>query len=141
MSVFCVVMCAIDSLWISLLCSLPFSKIPLTEKGLATVKVNPPFVKSFQAIKLGGVFLANRDHLFILILTVGAFGIINTEVGVIGILPYIADHFDISISKAGWLVSLFALTVSLSGPTMPLLFSGINRKKAMLLVLGIFRVK
>ena len=58
--------------------------------------------------------------------------------GVIGILPYIADHFHISVSKAGWLVSLFALTVAMSGPTMPLLFSGINRKKAMLLVLGIF---
>ncbi|AZV43356.1 arabinose ABC transporter permease [Peribacillus asahii] len=36
------------------------------------------------------------------------------------------------------MVSLFALTVAVSGPTMPLLFSGINRKKAMLLVLGIF---
>ena len=89
-------------------------------------------------MKIGGVFLAKRDHLLIFILTIGAFGIINTEMGVIGILPYIADHFHISISKAGWLVSLFALTVSISGPTMPLLFSGINRKKAMLLVLGIF---
>jgi DHA1 family inner membrane transport protein len=35
-------------------------------------------------------------------------------------------------------VSLFALTIAVSGPTMPLLFSGINRKKVMLLVLGVF---
>ncbi|MFD1774839.1 MFS transporter [Paenibacillus rhizophilus] len=82
--------------------------------------------------------MSKRNNLLILILTIGAFGIINTEMGVIGILPYIADHFHISISKAGWLVSLFALTVSITGPTMPLLFSGMNRKKAMLLVLGIF---
>ncbi|MFL0498381.1 MFS transporter [Priestia megaterium] len=82
--------------------------------------------------------MSKQNKLLIFILTVGAFGIINTEMGVIGILPYIADHFHVSVSKAGLLVSLFALTVAISGPTMPLLFSGINRKKAMLLVLGIF---
>lgn len=82
--------------------------------------------------------MSKRNSLLIFILTIGAFGIINTEMGVIGILPNIADHFHISVPKAGWLVSLFALTVSISGPTMPLLFSRINRKKAMLLVLGIF---
>jgi predicted MFS family arabinose efflux permease len=53
-------------------------------------------------------------------------------------LPTIADHFHVSISKAGLLVSLFALAVAVSGPTMPLLFSGMNRKKVMLLVLGVF---
>ncbi|MEH7109509.1 MFS transporter [Bacillus sp. JJ1764] len=78
------------------------------------------------------------NHLLIFILTVGVFGILNTEMGVIGILPAIADHFHISISKAGWLVSVFALVVAAAGPTMPLLFSGINRKKVMLLVLGVF---
>ncbi|HDR8196693.1 MFS transporter [Bacillus thuringiensis] len=82
--------------------------------------------------------MSNRKNLLLFILTLGSFGIINTEMGVIGILPYIADYFHISVSKAGWLVSLFALTVSISGPTMPLLFSGVNRKKAMLFVLGIF---
>ncbi|WP_419883543.1 MFS transporter [Peribacillus sp. B-H-3] len=82
--------------------------------------------------------MSKQNTLLIIVLTLGAFGIINTEMGVIGLLPYIADHFHISVSKAGWLVSLFALTVSISGPTMPLLFSGVNRKKAMLLVLGIF---
>ncbi|SDN09697.1 Predicted arabinose efflux permease, MFS family [Fictibacillus solisalsi] len=82
--------------------------------------------------------MTKRNHLLVFILILGAFGIINTEMGVIGILPYIADHFHVSVSKAGLLVSLFALVVAVSGPTMPLLFSGINRKKAMLLVLGIF---
>ncbi|MDR4926094.1 MFS transporter [Peribacillus simplex] len=82
--------------------------------------------------------MSKRNNLLIFTLTLGAFGIINTEMGVIGILPYIADHFHISVSKAGLLVSLFALTVTISGPTMPLLFSGINRKKAMLFVLGVF---
>ena len=84
--------------------------------------------------------MIKQNNLLIFILTVGVFGILTTEMGVIGVLPLIAEHFDISVSKAGLLVSLFALAVAISGPIMPLLFSGINRKKVMLLVLGIFVV-
>lgn len=79
-----------------------------------------------------------QNNMLIFILTVGVFGILTTEMGVVGILPLIAEHFQISVSKAGLLVSLFALAVAISGPIMPLLFSGLNRKKVMLLVLGIF---
>ncbi|MGC6589792.1 MFS transporter [Paenibacillus sp. Dod16] len=79
-----------------------------------------------------------RTNLLIFILTFGVFGILNTEMGVIGIMPLIADDFNVSITKAGLIVSLFALAVAISGPTLPLLFSGMNRKKVMLLVLGIF---
>lgn len=82
--------------------------------------------------------MAKRMNLVIFILTVGVFGILTTEMGVIGVLPAIADHYQISVSKAGLLVSLFALAVAVSGPILPLLFSGLNRKKVMLLVLGIF---
>lgn len=76
----------------------------------------------------------------VLILTIGVFSIINTEMGVIGILPLIAERYQIGIATAGWLVGLFALAVSVSGPTMPLVFSGVDRKKAMLLVLGMFMI-
>lgn len=79
-----------------------------------------------------------RNNLLIYILAVGIFGIINTEMGVIGILPSIADHFQVSVSKAGLLVSVFALVVAISAPIMPLLFSGINRKTVMLMGLGVF---
>ena len=72
------------------------------------------------------------------ILTTGVFGIINTEMGVIGILPLIAETFHVTVPEAGWTVSVFALAVALSAPVMPLLFSGINRIKVMLLALGIF---
>ncbi|AFH60552.1 MFS transporter [Paenibacillus mucilaginosus K02] len=81
---------------------------------------------------------AERKNLLVLILAVGVFGILNTEMGVIGVLPLIADKFNVSISSAGLVVSLFALAVALSGPTMPLLFSRMNRKTTMLLVLGVF---
>lgn len=76
--------------------------------------------------------------LLVFILTAGVFGIINTEMGVIGILPLIAEHFHVTVPEGGWTVSIFALVVAISAPIMPLLFSGINRKKVMLLALGVF---
>ena len=79
-----------------------------------------------------------NKKLLIFILTIGVFGILNTEMGVIGLLPTIAEQFNVSVSTAGLLVSMFALAIAISGPVMPLLFSGINRKKVMLIVLGVF---
>lgn len=81
-----------------------------------------------------------RNNLLILLLSFGVFGILNTEIGVVGILPLLADYYHISVAKAGQLVSLFALMVAISGPVMPMLLSGINRKMIMLLSLGIFVV-
>lgn len=82
--------------------------------------------------------MSKKNLLLVLILTAGVFGIINTEMGVIGILPALAERYHVSVSQAGLLVSGFALAVAVAGPTMPLLFSGMNRKKVMLLVLGVF---
>lgn len=82
--------------------------------------------------------MTKRNNLFIFILTIGVFAILNTEMGVIGILPMIAEHFQVSITEAGLLVGLFALAVAISGPIMPMLLSGINRKTVMILVLSIF---
>ncbi len=77
-------------------------------------------------------------RLLVFILAVGVFGILNTEMGVVGILPQVAEVYGVSITQAGLLVSGFALVVAFAGPTMPLLFSRVNRKTVMLLALGIF---
>lgn len=76
--------------------------------------------------------------ILVFILTLGVFGIINTEMGVVGILPLIAETFQVTVPDAGWTVSVFALVVAFSGPVMPPLFSGFNRKAVMLLSSGIF---
>ena len=83
---------------------------------------------------------ALKSKRMLLILTLGVFSIINTEMGVVGILPMLAEHYQVSITEAGLFVSLFALAVAISGPVMPLLFSGVNRKKLMVIVLGMFFV-
>lgn len=79
-----------------------------------------------------------KCKLLIPLLTLGVFGIINTEMGIIGILPLIARQFNVSVPSAGLLVSGFALVVAFAGPTMPLFFSKMNRKHVMMLSLGIF---
>lgn len=84
--------------------------------------------------------MKKNSSLLIFILTFGVFGILNTEMGIVGILPLIARQFDVSIAGAGWLVSGFALVVAVAGPTMPLLCSRMNRKTLMLTAGGIFIV-
>ncbi len=82
----------------------------------------------------------NKSSFIIFILAFGIFGIVNTEMGFIGILPHLTDRFDISLSQAGLLVSLFALAVAISGLFMPLLLSGINSKILMLIAMGLFTI-
>jgi predicted MFS family arabinose efflux permease len=68
----------------------------------------------------------------------GLIGIISTEFGVIGILPQIAEHYHISIDKAGLLLSAFALVIALTGPFMTLLTSRFDRKKIMMISIAMF---
>ena len=76
--------------------------------------------------------------LLVLILTFGVFGILNTEMGVIGMLPLIADTFQVSVPEAGWTVTVFALVIAVCGPITPMLFSRFDRKTVMLSALGVF---
>ena len=84
--------------------------------------------------------VAKNHNVLILILAIGIFSILNTEVGIIGILPLIAEKFGVDITQAGLLVSLFALIIAVAGIIMPLVFSFFYRKKVMLTVLTIFAV-
>lgn len=70
----------------------------------------------------------------------GFIGVITTEFGVIGILPQLAEHYQISIDKAGMLLSAFALVIALTGPFMTLLASRFDRKKIMFTSLFIFLI-
>ncbi|AZA89385.1 Purine efflux pump PbuE [Chryseobacterium nakagawai] len=68
----------------------------------------------------------------------GFIAVITTEFGIIGILPQVADYYKISIDKAGYLLSAFALVIALTGPFMTLLTSGIDRKKIMTTAIFMF---
>ena len=79
-----------------------------------------------------------RNALLVLILTLGVFGILNTEMGVIGMIPLIAETFGVSVPTAGWTVTIFAIGIAICGPVTPMLFSRFNRKHVMLISLGVF---
>ncbi|MGO4200426.1 MFS transporter [Rhodococcus sp. TAF43] len=74
----------------------------------------------------------------ILVLAVGVFGIITTEMGIIGVLPQISEKFAIAPATAGWLVGIFALVVAAFGPFVTLLASAINRKTVLLAAIAVF---
>lgn len=81
-----------------------------------------------------------NENLIIYILMLGTFGVLSTEMGVVGILPQIAEYFNVNITQAGLFVSLFALTIAICGIFMPLVFSKFDRKKSFILVLAIFTI-
>ena len=73
---------------------------------------------------------------FILAISTVAVGLVELILG--GILPTIADDFNISLSTAGQLISVFALVYAVSGPVLLVLTSKIERKKLYLVSLFIF---
>lgn len=75
---------------------------------------------------------------YIPILAFGVFGILNTGMGIIGVLPILATRYHISLQEAGLAVSLFALAIALSGPILPMVCSRFNRKKLMVGILALF---
>lgn len=81
-----------------------------------------------------------KSGLLLFILACGVFSILNTEMGIIGVLPAITEYYHVDIVQAGLLISLFATGVAFAGPVMPLLCSRLRRKLVMLTVLGIFTV-
>ena len=82
--------------------------------------------------------MQHSQRFLVPILTLGVFGILNTEMGVVGMIPIIAETFGVSISDAGWTVTVFAVVVALCGPVTPMLFSRFERRRVMVLALSVF---
>ena len=76
----------------------------------------------------------------LLALAVAAFGIGTTEFIIMGLLPDLARDFDVSIPKAGTLVSAYALAVTIGSPLLVLALAKVDRKRALLLLMGLFVV-
>ncbi|MET8701293.1 MFS transporter [Kitasatospora sp. NPDC004723] len=74
----------------------------------------------------------------VLTLSLGVFGIITTEMGVVGVLPRVSEELSVPPSTAGWLVGVFALVVAVAGPFATLLASGVRRKTVLAVALAVF---
>lgn len=73
---------------------------------------------------------------YILAISTVAVGLVELVVG--GILPAIADDFNISLSTAGQLITVFAITYAIAGPVLLALTSKVERKKLYLISLFVF---
>ncbi|OHX48464.1 MFS transporter [Planococcus salinarum] len=73
---------------------------------------------------------------YILALSTVAVGLVELIVG--GILPTIAAEFNVSLSSAGQLITLFALIYAIAGPVLLVATSRFERKKVYLISLFIF---
>jgi DHA1 family inner membrane transport protein len=71
-------------------------------------------------------------------LAVSAFGIGTSEFIIMGLLPDLAHSFRVSIPKTGILVSGYALSVTLGSPLVALALSRMDRKRALLILMGMF---
>jgi MFS transporter, DHA1 family, inner membrane transport protein len=74
----------------------------------------------------------------ILALALSAFAIGTTEFVIMGILPDVAHSLSVSIPTAGLLVSGYALGVAVGAPLLAVLTSHMQRKLALLLLMGVF---
>ncbi|WP_432561508.1 MFS transporter [Kineococcus sp. SYSU DK003] len=69
--------------------------------------------------------------LALLALAIGAFAIGTTEFVAMGLLPQMADTFDVSIATGGWLITAYALGVVVGAPTLTALTHSWARKKVL----------
>ncbi|ELL0573402.1 MFS transporter [Vibrio fluvialis] len=71
-------------------------------------------------------------------LAIGAFGIGTTEFVIAGLLPAIADEFQITIPIAGYLATSYALGVFFGAPALIIFGSKIQRKTMLIFVMVLF---
>lgn len=74
----------------------------------------------------------------LLILTLGMFAIGTDGYIIAGLLPEIANLSDVTISIAGQLITAFALVYAAASPVLASLFGNLDRRKLLMLSLGIF---
>ncbi|RYG75498.1 MFS transporter [bacterium] len=70
----------------------------------------------------------------------GGLAIGTTEFVMMGLLPYIARDFDVSIPVAGYVISAYALGVVLGAPLLTVFGSRFSPKKLLILLMMVFSV-
>ena len=81
---------------------------------------------------------AANARLALFALAVAAFAIGTTEFVIMGLLPEVAGDLHVSIPSAGLLVSGYALGVAAGAPLLAMLTARMERRHALLLLLGLF---
>jgi len=81
---------------------------------------------------------ASASRLPLLALALASFGIGTTEFVIMGLLPDVAGDLGVTIPQAGLLVTGYALSVAFGSPFLTVATARMDRRKALLLLIGIF---
>ncbi|MBK0033312.1 MFS transporter [Erwinia sp. S43] len=84
--------------------------------------------------------MQNKSALLLLALSVAVFGVITTEIAIIGLLPKLVSQLHVTPTQVGFLVSIYAIIVAVTGPFITLMLSGFNKKTVLLSILIVFIV-
>jgi MFS transporter, DHA1 family, inner membrane transport protein len=81
---------------------------------------------------------ASASRLPLLALALASLGIGTTEFVIMGLLPNVAGDLGVTIPQAGLLVTGYALSVAFGSPFLAVATARMDRRKALLLLIGIF---
>ena len=73
-------------------------------------------------------------------LAVGGFGIGTGEFVIMGLLPNVAETYQVSIPTAGYVISAYALGVVIGAPIIAILSARLPRRTLLLALMGVFAV-
>lgn len=82
--------------------------------------------------------MREKNAFLLWMLSIAVFGVITTEMGIIGLLPELVKQLHITPSQVGLLVSIYAVIVAVTGPFLTLLLSKYDKKKVLLTILFVF---
>ncbi|BCG08150.1 MFS transporter [Buttiauxella agrestis] len=82
--------------------------------------------------------MQNKSFLLLLALSVAVFGVITTEIAIIGLLPKLVSQLKVTPTQVGFLVSIYASIVAITGPFITLMLSRFNKKTVLLTILLVF---
>ncbi|MFD0898488.1 MFS transporter [Loigolactobacillus binensis] len=74
----------------------------------------------------------------LLALAISAFAIGSTEFISVGLMPLLVKSFGITVSQAGWTVSIYALGITVGAPLLTLLTGQFDRKQLMIGIMTLF---
>lgn len=74
------------------------------------------------------------------LLAFAMFTVVTTEFSVVGILPALARDFDISLARAGWFVSAFAVAAALLGPPLTMFAARYDPRWVLVVTTALFAI-
>lgn len=104
---------------------------PATIANTSAISATTPAV---TAVKAAFPYLA------LYLLAIGTFAIGTEGFMIAAILPKVAGSLAVSLQAAGQLVTIFALTYALSSPILTALTSHVDRRKFLIIMMGVFAV-